>query len=347
MARNKHTTVSRGFKHLSLDLRGAIAALKNEGYSQRDIANKIGVHHSTVSRELKRGTVTQLNYDLTTKEAYFPDAGQRVYDENRSMCGTKFKVAQVGHFLDHAEEMARKENWSPDVIVGAYRKDPKTKNLPCICTKTLYAYIDQGFLGIRNIDLYLKVRRKTKTKKVRQNKRILGESIEQRPHEVSTRETFGHWEIDTVIGKRSHDKACLTLLERKTREFLIRPLEQNTVECVSKALEEIRNDFGDMFSKVFKTITGDNGSEFYDLSSQLDEYGSKAYFCHPYSSWEKGANEKHNSLIRRFLPKGTAFTDLTLGTVKRIQNWCNQLPRKILGYSTPGEAFYKELAIIE
>uniref|UniRef100_UPI0037BF458A IS30 family transposase n=1 Tax=Dethiobacter alkaliphilus TaxID=427926 RepID=UPI0037BF458A len=78
------------------------------------------------------------------------------------------------------------------------------------------------------------------------------------------------------------------------------------------------------------------------MSDQLSSLGSKAYFCHPYSSWEKGANEKHNSLIRRFLPKGTSFADLTPESVARIQNWCNNLPRKILGYLTPLQAFHAE-----
>lgn len=346
MAHNKNTTVSREFKHLTLDDRGAIAALNKAGYSGRAIAKIIGYDHTTVSRELKRGAVIQMNSDLSKKEIYFPDVGQRVYEKHRSRCGTKYKLAEVSHFLDYAEKMIREEKWSPDTIVGAYRKNPETKALPCICSKTLYSYIDQCFLNVRNIDLYLKTRCKTKTKRVRQNKRILGESIEQRPQEVSTRETFGHWEIDTVIGKRSQDKVCLTLLERKTRNFLIRPLEQNTAEYVTKALVEIKNDFKDIFAKVFKTITGDNGPEFSSLSLQLEEFGSKAYFCHPYSSWEKGGNEKHNSLIRRFLPKGTPFTDLTIETIERIQNWCNRLPRKMLGYSTPEELFCEELANI-
>lgn len=342
MAQGKHTIITRSFNHLKLDQRGMIAAYHDAGLSTRQIGQKLGCSHSTVSRELNRGRVIQRNHDLTEHLVYLPDVGQRVYTENRSRCGTRFKLAKVSAFLDYAESMLREKKWSPDAIVGEYRINPETAGLPTVCTKTLYSYIDKCFMETRNIDLLLKVRRKVRKKVNRANKRILGESIENRPAEISTRETFGHWEIDTVIGRQTQGQSLLTLLERKTRAFLIRPLQEHTEECVGKALAALQNDFGPEFTEVFKSFTADNGSEFSDLSEQLDRYGSKAYFCHPYSSWEKGSNEKHNSLIRRFLPKGTSFADLSPETIARIENWCNNLPRKILGYLTPLQAFKAE-----
>ena len=284
----------------------------------------------------------QRNSNLTERYEYFPDAGQRVYRENRSHCGVRFKLADVSAFLDHAQRMMHDRKWSPDAIVGEYQINPKTAGLPLICTKTLYSYIDRGFLGTKNIDLLLKVSRKIRKKRSRKNKRNLGESIENRPPEVATRETFSHWEIDTVIGKQSEGQSLLTLLERKSRVFLIRPLKEHTVECVTEAIMDLKRDCGDEFTQIFQTFTADNGPEFNGLSALINSLGCKAYFCHPYSSWEKGANEKHNSLIRRFLPKGTSFADLTPESVVRIQNWCNNLPRKILGYLTPLQAFYIE-----
>ncbi len=342
MAQVKHTTIPRKFNHLTLDQRGMIAAYNDSGLSTRQIGQKLGCNHSTISRELRRGCVLQRNSDLTERHEYYPDVGQRVYNENRLHCGTRYKLAKVSAFVDHAERMLRDKKWSPDVIVGEYRTNPKTAGLPTVCTKTLYNYIDQGLMKTKNIDLLLKVGRKVRKKVNRTNKRILGESIESRPEEIAARKTFGHWEIDTVIGRKTEGQSLLTLLERKTRAFLIRPLEEHTAEGVGKALATLRSDFGASFSQVFKTITADNGSEFYELTEQLSSYGSKAYFCHPYSSWEKGANEKHNSLIRRFLPKGTSFADLTPETITRIENWCNNLPRKILGYLTPSQVFQAE-----
>ena len=320
-----------------------IAAYHDQGLSTRQIGDKIGCSHSTISRELSRGTVKQLNSDLTERNQYFPDAGQRVYEENRSLCGPKFKAVLVTDFLNHAQKMILEMKWSPDTIVGEYRINPKTKGLPCVCTNTLYQYIDRGILdSVKNIDLLQKVGRKTRKPHCRKNKRILGESIENRPPEISGRETFGHWEIDTVIGKKLGGQSLLTILERKSRTFLIRPLKEHTAECVGEALRGLQKASGNHFPKVFQTITADNGSEFYGLDDQLQALGSKAFFCHPYSSWEKGGNEKHNSLIRRFLPKGTSFADLVSEDIARIQNWCNNLPRKILGYRTPLQVFEME-----
>jgi len=277
--------------------------------------------------------------EILERYQYFPDAGQRVYQENRAHCGVKFKLANVSAFLDHAQRMMHDMKWSPDAIVGEYKINPKTAGLTSICTKTLYSYIDKGFMDTRNIDLLLKIGCKVRKKHSRMNRRILGESIETRPPGVATRETFSHWEIDTVIGKKSGRKSLLTLLQRKSRVFLIRSLEEHTVECVNEALMALQRDYGDEFAQVFQTIKADDGSEFYGLSDQLSSFGSKAHFCHPYSSWEKGANEKHNGMIRGLLPKGTSFADITPESIARIQNWCNNLPRKILGYLTPLQGF--------
>ena len=343
MAQTQHTTAPRSFKHLKLDQRGMIAAYYGEGLSTRKIGDKIGCSHSTVLRELQRGTVKQRNSNLTERDQYFADAGQRIYEENRSRCGPKFKAILVSDFLNHAQKMILEMKWSPDAIVGEYRINQETKDLPCVCTNTLYSYIDIGILApIKNIDLLQKVGRKPKKQRCRENKRILGDSIEHRPQEVSGRETFGHWEIDTVVGKQTEGHSLLTILERKSRTFLIRPLKEHSTECVNKALRGIQKASGNHFPKVFQTITADNGSEFYGLADQLQALGSKAFFCHPYSSWEKGGNEKHNSLIRRFLPKGSSFADLAPEDITRIQNWCNNLPRKILGYLTPLQVFEME-----
>ena len=179
MAHSQHTTIPREFKHLTLDQRGMIAAYHDTGLSSRQIGKKVGCAHTTVSRELRRGRVLQRNSNLTERYEYFPDAGQRVYSKNRSRCGVRFKLAGVSAFLDHAQRLMHDEKWSPDAIVGEYRKNPKTAGLPSICTKTLYSYIDKGFLDTRNIDLLLKVGRKTRKKRSRINKRILGESTDR------------------------------------------------------------------------------------------------------------------------------------------------------------------------
>ncbi len=211
-----------------------------------------------------------------------------------------------------------------------------------VCTKTLYNYIDRCLLKVRNIDLFIKTRRKPKKNSLRKHKRLFGKSISERPDSIEKREEFGHWEIDTVLGRLSNDHVLLTLTERKTRYHLLLPLASKTVEAVDEALKRLKSQYGLMFSRVFKSITADNGSEF----ANLNVHGIDIYYAHPYSAWERATNERHNGLVRRLIPKGTAISELSLSQIERAQNWCNTLPRKILGYRQPAELFFREIELL-
>jgi len=112
-----------------------------------------------------------------------------------------------------------------------------------------------------------------------------------------------------------------------------------TAASITAALRELKELYGDAFSSVFKTITSDNGLEFSQLSNITLETGTKVYFTHPYSSHERGTNERHNGLVRRFIPKGSKISDVSEGTLIMVEEWMNTLPRKILGYKTPEELF--------
>lgn len=209
-----------------------------------------------------------------------------------------------------------------------------------ISTKTLYNYVDLGLLPIKNIDLPAKLHRNKKSTRVRNNKKKLGTSISDRPNSIENREEFGHWEIDCVLGEKSNkDNVLLTLVERKTRYAIISEMPSHSAISVTKTLDKIKEFFGSKFSEVFKSITADNGSEFADLSEFELKTKTKVYFTHPYSSFEKGTNERHNGLIRRFIPKGKRISDYSLETISFIENWMNTLPRKLLDYKTPEELF--------
>ena len=154
-----------------------------------------------------------------------------------------------------------------------------------VCTKTLYNYIDFGLLDVKNTDLPIKLRRNTKSTRVKKHKKKLGSSISERPIDINNRTEFGHWEIDTVIGEKSNnDNVLLTILERKTRYAIVLNIVSKTANVVMDAFSRLRSLFGEQFSQVFKTITGDNGSEFADLSIIESETDTKVYFTHPYSS---------------------------------------------------------------
>lgn len=338
-----YNIVRRSFKHLKPFERGQIFALLKEGKSIRYIAKKLGRSPSTISREIKRGTTSQLKSDLSSYKSYFPETGQAVYEKNRSNCGAKIKIAQAEAFIKYAELKILKNKWSVDAVVGYCKNDPSWENECIVSTKTLYNYIDKGLLSIRNIDLPLKVRLKPKNKRVKQNKRILGKSIDSRPANINKREEFGHWEIDTVIGKKSGDNVLLTLTERKTRYEIIMPLNAKDSASVNDSIKKLMKIYKNNYKHVFKSITADNGLEFSDLENVLKEYGVEVYYTHPYSSFERGSNERHNGLIRRFIPKGKSIKDLSLDTILRVQNWMNNLPRKLLNYKTPEKCFYEEL----
>ena len=178
-----------------------------------------------------------------------------------------------------------------------------------------------------------------------------GESIEQRPEEIDGREEFGHWEGDTVYsgkGKRKTTRALLTMTERKTRKEIIIAIPNRKAETVVKALDALERKLGARrFRAIFKSITFDNGTEFAAaeglerscVNKRLPR--TKVYFCHPYSSWERGTNENTNGMIRRRFPKGTNFAAVTNAQITQAENWINNYPRKILGYKS-SEIVFRE-----
>lgn len=197
--------------------------------------------------------------------------------------------------------------------------------------------------NIKNIDLPEKLSRNTKQYKVRENKKHLGRSIEERPETVDLREEFGHWEIDSVLGrKKENEAAVVALTERKHRNSIWLKVKNHSAEAVDEALDELLEAFGDKYCEIFKTITSDNGAEFANLS-RLEDKGIGIYFTHPYTSCEKGTVECHNRMLRRFIPKGKSIEDYTADEIMIFADIINALPRKILNYRTPEELFDAEL----
>lgn len=344
-------TESRKGKHLSFMERCWIERYKNVyDYTNREIARRLKRAPQTIHTEIKDGTIQQIrrqrqNGKIYTyeREVYCAHAGQEAYERARQNSGRKMKWVEDQTFLDFADDLMLEHKWSPDAVVGRARLSDEIPEEKIPCTTTLYNWIDKGYMQTMNLDLLRKTSLKAKKhKKQRKNKKILGESIENRPTIVDTREKFGHWEIDTVVGLKSDDAALITLIERKTRFELIFKVNGREAQPVSDTLCELKERVGNHFSKVFQTITSDNGSEFSGIVETLKD-STKVFFTHPYSSWERGTNENHNGIIRRFLPKGTQMSNVMKGQIQRIQRWMNNYPRKILGYATPQEKFLEEL----
>ena len=215
MSTNNYTTKRRKFKHLTGEKRAQLELVLRQGITKTEIAKVVGISRSTLYNELSRGTVEQLDSELRPYRCYFWDAGQRVYEEHRRNSRPCLKFAKAFDFLQYAEEQMLRHKLSPDAVCGRARREGRFQEI--VCTKTLYNYIDQGLLKVRNLDLPLKVKRKVKCDRERQTKRQYGMNLHERPERIETREEFGHWEIDTVIGKKETSSVLLTLDERQTR----------------------------------------------------------------------------------------------------------------------------------
>ena len=284
------------------------------------------------------------NSDYTETLSYSPNKAQMKAEENLKARGTQLKIGNDIAYANYIEDKIVNEDYSPAAVLGELKAQGKEGDFSVtVCVTTLYSYIDKGiFLKLSNKNLPVKKNKKRNYKKVqRQQKRAAaGESIDKRPKEIDTREEFGNWEMDSVLGKRGKSKnTLLVLTERKTRNEIIFKLPDHTDEAVVAALDRLERKWGaDMFKRVFKTITVDNGSEFADAEGlqrsiiNEGEKRTKVYYCHPYSSWERGTNENINKMIRRWIPKGEDITLYTDQQIAYIEHWINAFPRKIFNF---------------
>lgn len=335
----------RNYKHLTLTDRRSIEAWLRVGTSKQTMAIKLGVHISTIYRELKRGEYEHLNSDYTTEMRYSADLAEQRYQDSLRAKGAGLKIGNDRQYADYIEFKIREEKYSPAAVLGEIAAQGLQFNTT-ISKTTLYSYIDKGiFLTITNKDLPVK-RNKTKHRynRVKAKRAPRGTSIEKRPAEIAERVTFGHWEMDCVEGKKGTSKTLLVLTERYTRREIIRLMPDKTMKSVVKALDRIERSYGAAtFKKIFKTITVDNGSEFSDFAgierSIKGGQRTTAYYCHPYSSYERGSNENANKLVRRHYPKGTSFERVTASEIRKLERWVNNYPRKIFNYHCSAELF--------
>lgn len=341
MGQDKISTRESKYKHLSEGERYKIEAYLRVGLKCRQIAEKMGKSPSTISREKRRGMVGQLDCNLAEKNVYMADHGQREYKERQSNKGRPLKIETDKELIGYIEKKIKEDRYSPGAVMGEIiQKGMLFKTRPC--TKSVYNYIHGGVIpGVGEKDLAYGGRRKNKYRKVGKTRRKVAlKSIEDRPQAADERTEYGHWEIDTVKSKKD-DKACLlTLSERSTRQEIIIKMKSCTTEEVDIALTSLETKLEKHFSRVFKTITADNGSEFLDwkkLEASKLKPGTKRtsmYYAHAYSAYERGTNENSNRIIRRFIPKGTDICKITAEMIKKIQIWMNNYPRGIFRYQT-------------
>ena len=306
--------------------------LWNKGISKRQIAKQMGRSHSTICRainnpknwEWKR---TKSRLLTTVSKSYSAEKAQSNYETNKMKCGAKYKFVGNETLFSEIEKSILK-GLSPDMAIGRLKYEGVKVD---ITARTIYNYVTQGISKVTPFDLRYKLRRKIfRQKKLRVHKRKMGKSIEERTENINNRTEFGHWEGDCIVDK--NDNAILVIIERMSRCCVLRKLEKHESREVLEKLKEIKSKY------CMRSITVDNGSEFWKIT-QLENESFDVYFTRPYSSFEKGSVENLNGIIRRFIPKGSNLSALTLETIERIQNQINDYPRKILGYMTAQEKF--------
>lgn len=358
MSEENNTTKSskNQYHHLTEDERVKVQSLaeqKDENgkrlFNNTYIANYIGVDKSTISRELRNRIKSKINVrsGKITNKPYNATDAQNDYLFKRGLSKAEYKLEKYPIMAKFIEDKIKIEKWAPDVIVGYmkthnyFEKDGFCK----ITTPTIYNAIR---LGIINVKLSDTRRMKDDSKYDHHEQKSvsiskLPYSIENRPEEIEKRLIFGHFELDTVIGTSKGKHECLmTLTERKTRFEIIFKLQFKTSEEVVNKFNQIKEFMKQNYNKIFKSLTTDNGSEFSGFLDIIKDTKTKIYFCHPYCSGEKGTNEKHNSMIRYFIPKKNLIENYTCEEINQIANWMNNYPRKILNYKTPLEALLEE-----
>ena len=330
------------YTQLNAEERGMIDALYHtHELSYHEIAAEINRSASTVKREIDRASVRQLHSNRLPFHDYFADAAQAQHEKLRHHDYRKMHVqGRWRSFFNWLVAKVRKDHagfreQSVDGYVHLFER--VYPDIPCPSTPTVYRYIDDDLLPLDNTDLPEKLRRRVKKpgrKHDRQNKRLVGTSIEERPEAVNERKTFGDWEGDLVKGKRTvNEPALLTLTERETRYELVFKIPNYHAETCRQALQWVVDTQG---ADLFHSITFDNGSEFALLDQVQD---TQIYYCHPYTPSERGSNENANGLLREFIPKGVSLHHFSKEFVHHMQVVLNERLRKILSYHSPAEAF--------
>jgi len=312
------------YRQITSEERYMLSALKRQGLNQSQVAQALGRHRSSISRELRRN-----------RSAW--DGGYRPFVASHRARARRSRSRRNQRFTADdfcaVNRLLRRE-WSPEQISGRLRKDGTLS----ISHETIYVHVwnDKAAGG----SLHKHLRCASKKRRKRHNSydsrgRLAGKRhISERPAEVEKRCSIGHWEVDTVVG--GGEKDCVaTVVERTTGYSFIGKLSDRSKRGVSKRLKMLIR----RAPSRFVTMTSDNGTEFHDYESVEKATGVRFFFATPYHSWERGSNENLNGLLRQYLPKRASQAALTQRGCDAIAKKLNTRPRKRLGYRTPEECF--------
>ena len=312
--------MSKSYKHLTIAHRHKIKALQKAGHSISFIATQLGIHKSTVSRELKRNARQWGSYDPVVAQE-FSNVRKERFSRNR-----KFTQG-MERFI---REMLESQQWSPEQIKGYCQQN----DIPMVSHQRIYQFIYQDKLKGGELYKHLRTARRKHRKKygsgapnpVLKNR----VPIDLRPPVVDNKERFGDWEIDTIVG-RNNKGAILTVVERKSAFLLMAKLKGKNADDLARSAIRLLAPY----KQKVHTITADNGSEFARHQQIAKKLEADFFFAHPYSSWERGLNEYTNKLIRQYIPKKSSFDNINPQYINEINLKLNMRPRKKLLFKSP------------
>ena len=311
------------YRQLTLEKRYGIYSLLKTGHNQSKIAEVVGVHKSTINRELKRNRGGR---------GYRPKQAN-AFAEDRHRAKVCFRID--GNTWAFVERLICKE-WSPEQISGWMKENMDI----AVSHEWIYQYVLKDKLAGGSLYLHLRCKKKRKKRYGSNDRRgnlINRVSIDERPDIVDRRNRIGDWEADTIIGK-AHKQAIVSLTERKSGLALVYKVDRRTKENTESAMKQLLYSISDQVH----TITSDNGKEFGNHEKIAKGLKCNFYFAHAYSSWERGTNENTNGLIRQYFPKNRDFRTITDKELIHAMKRLNNRPRKRFGYKTPNQVFFGE-----
>lgn len=316
------------------------------------VADALGRDKSVISREISRNSY--LKWDERTakyKKVYSAGRAQGDYECRRKNAGRKSGISKDKKLKQFIEDKIIIEKWSPEEIAG-YIKKKDIKFIIQPSFQEIYYWIERKQINIKSEDLTHKYKLKKKeeqTEKAKKGPKHKAKSIHNRPKRIDKNEEFGHWELDCVEGPKESKKTYLTILERKTKKYIVISMKEHTNRCVREAINGLEEKYGKYFKQIFKTMTTDNGHEFLNYDNiERSKYDrrikrTRLYYTDPYSSWQKGMNENCNGILRRFIPKGTDLNKISEYRLEMILEKINGKPRKILDFTSADELFEIEI----
>lgn len=324
------------YLHFTADDRDKLQGLINAQYNLNEISKRLSKHVSSIRRELIRNKTPD---GYTSGKAHTISIQRRLDSKPRPKKDNRTLMEEVRARIE--------QDHSPEQIAGRLINDYPDMPQQWVSTETIYTWIYERIKAGESLKQHLRQGKKNRRKRITgKEKRVVIKNkvmIDKRPEEVETKNICGHWEGDTVEGAKKLGYIA-TLVERKTKFLVAFPLVRKESELIASGITRKLKSL-DPFLR--KTITFDNGTEFAKHQKITKKLGTRIYFAHPYSSWERGLNEHTNGLLRQYFPKEQFLVELSPQQLAKAIHLINNRPRKCLNYRTPAEAFADEICALQ